>query len=99
MRAARAALEQARRPRSATPPAQLKRNEDLVAKGFVSQASLDAAKMRADRAVAGVANAQAAIAVAQAERAQRAGGRRLHADPRAVRRRDRVEERRTSATW
>src|SRR4029079_13105532 len=45
---------------------QLKRNEELVAKGFVSQASLDAVKMRADRAIAGVANAQASIAVAQA---------------------------------
>ena len=32
----------------------------------MSQASLDAVKMRADRAVAGVANAQASIAVAQA---------------------------------
>ena len=65
VRAARAALEGAKaEERDAT--TQLKRNEELVAKGFVSQASLDAVKMRADRAVAGVANAQASIAVAQA---------------------------------
>ena len=65
VRAARAALEGAKaEERDAT--TQLKRNEDLVAKGFVSQASLDSVRMRADRAVAGVANAQAAIAVAEA---------------------------------
>ena len=65
VRAARAALEGAKaEERDAT--TQLKRNEELVAKGFVSQASLDAVKMRADRAIAGVANAQASIAVAQA---------------------------------
>jgi len=44
----------------------LKRNQDLVAKGFVSQSALDSAKARTDRAVAGVANAKAAIAVAEA---------------------------------
>ena len=65
MRAARAALAQARaEEQDAT--TQLKRNVDLVAQGFVSQASLDSVKMRADRAVAGVASAQAAIAVAEA---------------------------------
>jgi HlyD family secretion protein len=65
VRAARAALEGARaEERDAT--SQLKRNQDLVAKGFVSQASLDSVKMRAERAVAGVANAKAAIAVAEA---------------------------------
>jgi RND family efflux transporter MFP subunit len=65
VRAARAALVQARaEEQDAT--AQLKRNVDLVAQGFVSQASLDSVKMRADRAVAGVASAQAAIAVAEA---------------------------------
>ncbi len=65
VRAARAALEGVKaEERDAT--TQLKRNQDLVAKGFVSQASLDGAKMRAERAVAGVANAEAAIAVAQA---------------------------------
>jgi len=45
---------------------QLKRAQDLLAKGFVSAASVDTAKARAERAVAGVANAQAAIASAQA---------------------------------
>ncbi len=63
--AARAALDQARAEEwDAT--TQLKRNADLIAKGFVSQASVDSVKMRADRAVAGVASAQAAIAVAEA---------------------------------
>jgi len=46
--------------------ATLKRNQDLLAQGFVSQSALDSAKMRADRAAAGVANAKAAIAVAEA---------------------------------
>ena len=65
VRAARAALEQAQaEERDAS--AQLKRNQDLVAKGFVAQASLDAVTARADRAVAGVAGAKAAIAVAEA---------------------------------
>ena len=65
VRAARAALAQARaEEQDAT--TQLKRNVDLVAQGFVSQASQDSVKMRADRAVAGVASAQAAIAVAEA---------------------------------
>ncbi len=65
VRAARAALEQAQaEERDAR--AQLKRNQDLVARGFVSQASLDTTKLRADRAVAGIASASAAIAVAEA---------------------------------
>jgi HlyD family secretion protein len=63
--AARAALAQAQaEERDAA--AQLKRSENLVAKGFVSQAALDSVRMRADRAVAGVGGAQAAIAVAEA---------------------------------
>jgi HlyD family secretion protein len=63
--AARAALAQARAEEwDAT--TSLKRNEDLLAKGFVSQAAVDAAKARADRATAGVANSRAAIGVAQA---------------------------------
>jgi HlyD family secretion protein len=45
---------------------QLQRNEDLLAKGFVSQATVDTAKWRLDRAVAGVANARATIGVAEA---------------------------------
>jgi len=63
--AARAALLQAQA-EDWDAATQLKRNQDLVAKGFVSQASLDSAKMRADRAVAGIASAQAGIAVAEA---------------------------------
>lgn len=46
--------------------AQFKRSQDLLAKGFVSAASVDTARARADRAEAGVANARAAIAVAEA---------------------------------
>lgn len=65
VRAARAALLQAQaEERDAS--AQLKRNQDLVARGFLAQASLDTAQMRADRAVAGIASANAAIAVAEA---------------------------------
>ncbi len=45
---------------------QQKRNDDLVARGFVSQATADTARWRTDRASAGVANAGAAIAVAEA---------------------------------
>jgi RND family efflux transporter MFP subunit len=63
--AARAALEQAQA-EERDAQAQLKRNVDLLAKGFVSQATVDTAKWRADRAVAGVANAEAAIGVAEA---------------------------------
>ena len=65
VRAVRAALAQAQAEdwEAATT---LKRNEDLLAKGFVSQSAVDTAKARADRAVAGVANAKAAIGVAEA---------------------------------
>jgi RND family efflux transporter MFP subunit len=45
---------------------QLQRNQELLAKGFVSQATVDTAKWRLDRAVAGVSSAKAAIAVAEA---------------------------------
>ncbi len=45
---------------------QLRRAQDLLAKGFVSEASVDTARARSERAVAGVANAQAAIASTQA---------------------------------
>jgi len=65
VRATRAALAQAQAEEwEAT--AQYKRNEDLLAKGFVSQSVVDTAKARVDRAVAGVANAKAAIGVAEA---------------------------------
>lgn len=63
--AARAALAQSEaEERDAL--AQHKRNVDLVAKGFVSQSSLDTSKARADRAVAGVNSARAAVAAAEA---------------------------------
>ncbi|HET7096946.1 MAG TPA: efflux RND transporter periplasmic adaptor subunit [Casimicrobiaceae bacterium] len=65
VRATRAALAQAQAEEWEA-GAQLKRNQDLLAKGFVSQAVVDTAKARADRAVAGVANAKAAIGVAEA---------------------------------
>ena len=63
--AARASLDQAlAEERDAL--AQHRRNVDLVAKGFVSRSSLDTSKARADRAVAGVASARAALAAAEA---------------------------------
>lgn len=65
VRASRAALAQAQAEEWEA-GAQLKRNQDLLAKGFVSQSVVDTAKARADRAVAGVANAKAAIGVAEA---------------------------------
>jgi HlyD family secretion protein len=68
--AARAAVEQARvEQRNAQ--TELKRNEDLVAKGFISQSALDTAKARADRADAGVATAVAQLnaAIANARNA------------------------------
>ena len=65
VKAARAALEQAlAEEKDAT--TSLKRNQDLLAKGFISQSAVDTAAMRADRAVAGIASAKAAIAVAEA---------------------------------
>ncbi len=63
--AAKAALEQAlAEERDAI--AQLKRNEDLLAKGFVSAAAVDTARARAEKATAGIANARATIASAEA---------------------------------
>ena len=63
--AARAALEQAlAEERDAV--AQLKRNQDLLAKGFVSASAVDTAKARAEKATAGVANARATIGAAEA---------------------------------
>jgi RND family efflux transporter MFP subunit len=63
--AAKAALAQAQAEETDA-LAQLKRNQDLLAKGFVSAASVDTAKARADRATAGVANAKATINAAEA---------------------------------
>jgi HlyD family secretion protein len=63
--AAKAALDQAlAEERDAV--AQLKRNEDLLAKGFVSASAVDTAKARAEKATAGVANARATIGAAEA---------------------------------
>jgi len=63
--AARAALESSlAEERDAL--SQHRRNVDLVTKGFVSQSSLDTSKARADRAVAGVTSARAALAAAEA---------------------------------
>lgn len=62
---AKAALEQAlAEERDAS--ASLKRTQDLVKKKFVSESALDQAKARADRAVAGVASARAALVAAEA---------------------------------
>jgi RND family efflux transporter MFP subunit len=65
VRAAQAALTQAQAEETDA-LAQLKRSQDLLAKGFVSAASVDTAKARADRGVAAVANAKANIGVAEA---------------------------------
>jgi RND family efflux transporter MFP subunit len=63
--ASRAALVQAQAEETDA-VAQLKRNQDLLSKGFVSAASVDTAKARADRAIAAVANARANINAAAA---------------------------------
>jgi RND family efflux transporter MFP subunit len=65
VRATKAALVQAQAEETDA-LAQLKRNQDLLAKGFVSAASVDTAKARADRATAAVANARATINAAEA---------------------------------
>jgi len=65
VRAARAALEQAQA-EERDAQAQHKRNVDLLGKGFVSASAVDTTKARADRAIAGVANARAAIGAAEA---------------------------------
>src|SRR5215470_13693063 len=69
--AARAALEQARVEQH-NAQIELKRNQDLVAKNFISQSALDTAQARYDRSVAGVANAQATLnaAIANAKNAE-----------------------------
>jgi RND family efflux transporter MFP subunit len=65
VKAAKAALEQAlAEERDAV--AQLKRNQDLLAKGFVSAASVDTAKARAEKATAGVGNARATVGAVEA---------------------------------
>ncbi|HTP98881.1 MAG TPA: efflux RND transporter periplasmic adaptor subunit [Casimicrobiaceae bacterium] len=66
VRASKAALVQAQAEETDA-VAQLKRNQDLLSKGFVSAASVDTAKARADRAIAAVANAKENISAAQAQ--------------------------------
>jgi HlyD family secretion protein len=62
---ARATLEQAQaEDRDAA--SSLKRTRDLIAQKFVSESALDTAKARADRAVAGVASARAAVGSSEA---------------------------------
>jgi RND family efflux transporter MFP subunit len=58
--AARASVEQAR-VEEQNAAVELKRNEELVAKNFISESALDTAKARRDRAVAAVASAQASL--------------------------------------
>ena len=65
VRAAKASLVQAQAEETDA-IAQLKRNQDLLAKNYVSAAAVDTAKARADRATAAVANARATIGVAEA---------------------------------
>jgi len=63
--AARASVDQSR-VEEQNAQTELKRTQDLLAKGFISQSALDTAKARADRAAAGVANARASLAAAEA---------------------------------
>jgi RND family efflux transporter MFP subunit len=63
--AARAAVEQARVEQK-NADVEFARNQDLVAKNFISQSALDTARARADRAKAGVANAEATLQAAMA---------------------------------
>jgi RND family efflux transporter MFP subunit len=65
VRAAKAALVQAQAEETDA-IAQLKRSEDLLSKGFVSAASVDTAKARADRAIAASNNARENISSAEA---------------------------------
>jgi RND family efflux transporter MFP subunit len=65
VRAAKAALVQAQAEETDA-SAQLKRSQDLLSKGFVSAASVDTAKARADRAIAAVNNARENISAAEA---------------------------------
>ena len=74
MRAAKAALTQAQAEETDA-VAQLKRNQDLLAKSFVSAASVDTAKARADRAIAARRQRQGDHRRRRGERAQFAGRR------------------------
>jgi RND family efflux transporter MFP subunit len=63
--AARAGVDQAK-VEEANARVELKRNQELVDRNFISRSALDTAQARVDRAVAGVASAQAQVAAAQA---------------------------------
>lgn len=65
VRAARANVQQAAVERD-NAAVEYRRNEELVAKNFISRSALDTAKARLDRAQAGVASAQANLNVALA---------------------------------
>ena len=65
VRAARANVEQAEVERD-NAAVEYRRNEELVAKNFISRSALDTAKARLDRAQAGVASAKANLNVALA---------------------------------
>ncbi|HXX83593.1 MAG TPA: efflux RND transporter periplasmic adaptor subunit [Casimicrobiaceae bacterium] len=65
VKVARALLEQAEA-ENRDAASSLKRTQDLVKQKFVSESALDQAKARADRAVAGVASAKAALVAAEA---------------------------------
>ena len=69
--AARAAVEQSRVEQQ-NARAELDRNRELLAKGFISRSAFDVVQARYDRAVAGVANVQAAqnAAIANARNAE-----------------------------
>ena len=82
VRQAEASLRQARI-EQANAAAELRRNEALVARGFVSPQALDTLRTRADGAQAAVGTAQAAVSTAQAAVAQAAaqvGVQRVNAD-------------------
>ncbi len=65
VRAARAVIDQAM-VEEANARVELKRNQDLVDRNFISKSALDTAQARVDRAVAAVASARAQYAAAQA---------------------------------
>jgi RND family efflux transporter MFP subunit len=65
VKVARAGLEQAEA-ENRDAASSLKRTQDLIKQKFVSESALDQAKARADRAVAGVASARAALVAAEA---------------------------------
>jgi RND family efflux transporter MFP subunit len=65
VKAARAGVDQAE-VEEANARVELKRNQELVDRNFISRSALDTAQARVDRAAAGVASAQAQVAAARA---------------------------------